>query len=66
LGFIINFLSIDLVENLLNNLNGLMIFGLFISFLGTFQDVATDSKVVDSLTLDALLVFSKMVCKYFQ
>ena len=47
LGLIISFLSIALVHDPLNNLNGLMIAGFFISFFGAFQDVATDGMVID-------------------
>ncbi len=47
LGLIISFLAIGLVQDPLNNLNGLMISGFFISFFGAFQDVATDGMAID-------------------
>ena len=47
LGLILSFLSISMVADPLNNLNGLMIAGFFISFFGAFQDVATDGMAVD-------------------
>ena len=47
LGLIISFLSIGLVQDPLNNLDGLMIAGFFISFFGAFQDVATDGMAVE-------------------
>jgi PAT family beta-lactamase induction signal transducer AmpG len=47
LGLIVSFLCIGLVEDPLNNLNGLMIAGFFISFFGAFQDVATDGMAID-------------------
>ena len=47
LGLIISFLAIGFVPDPLNNLNGLMIAGFFISFFGAFQDVATDGMAVE-------------------
>lgn len=47
LGLILSFLSIGLISDPVNNLNGLMICGFFISFFGAFQDVATDGMAVD-------------------
>jgi PAT family beta-lactamase induction signal transducer AmpG len=47
LGLIVSFLAIGLVQDPLNNLNGLMISGFFISFFGAFQDVATDGMAID-------------------
>ena len=52
LGLIISFLSIGLVHDPLNNLNGLMIAGFFISFFGAFQDVATDGMAIDVVPID--------------
>lgn len=46
-GLIISFLVIGLVPDPLNNLNGLMVVGFFISFFGAFQDVATDGMAVE-------------------
>ena len=51
-GLILSFLSIGLVHDPLNNLNGLMIAGFFISFFGAFQDVATDGMAIDVLPID--------------
>lgn len=47
LGLILSFLSISFVTDPLNNINGLMISGFFISFFGAFQDVATDGMAID-------------------
>ena len=47
LGLIISFLGIGLVPDPLNNLSALMAAGFFISFFGSFQDVATDGMAVD-------------------
>jgi PAT family beta-lactamase induction signal transducer AmpG len=47
LGLIISFLAIGFVPDPLNNLDGLMIAGFFISFFGAFQDVATDGMAVE-------------------
>ena len=52
LGLIVSFLSIGLVHDPLNNLNGLMISGFFISFFGAFQDVATDGMAIDVVPLN--------------
>ena len=52
LGLIVSFLSIGLVEDPLNNLNGLMIAGFFISFFGAFQDVATDGMAIDIVPIN--------------
>ncbi len=52
LGLIVSFLSIGLVQDPLNNLNGLMIAGFFISFFGAFQDVATDGMAIDIVPID--------------
>jgi len=52
LGLIISFLSIGLVHDPLNNLNGLMIAGFFISFFGAFQDVATDGMAIDVVPIN--------------
>ena len=52
LGLIISFLSIGLVEDPINNLNGLMIAGFFISFFGAFQDVATDGMAIDVVPIN--------------
>jgi len=52
LGLIMSFLSIGLVEDPLNNLNGLMIAGFFISFFGAFQDVATDGMAIDVVPIN--------------
>jgi len=52
LGLIVSFLAIGLVNDPLNNLNGLMIAGFFISFFGAFQDVATDGMVIDVVPID--------------
>ncbi len=52
LGLIISFLSIGFVHDPLNNLNGLMIAGFFISFFGAFQDVATDGMVIDVVPIN--------------
>ncbi|MEH6536537.1 MAG: MFS transporter [Psychroserpens sp.] len=52
LGLIVSFLSIGLVHDPLNNLNGLMIAGFFISFFGAFQDVATDGMVIDVVPIN--------------
>ena len=52
LGLIASFLSIGLVHDPLNNLNGLMIAGFFISFFGAFQDVATDGMVIDVVPIN--------------
>lgn len=52
LGLIISFLSIGFVEDPLNNLNGLMIAGFFISFFGAFQDVATDGMAIDVVPIN--------------
>jgi PAT family beta-lactamase induction signal transducer AmpG len=52
LGLIISFLSIGFVQDPLNNLNGLMIAGFFISFFGAFQDVATDGMAIDVVPID--------------
>lgn len=52
LGLIVSFLSIGLVHDPLNNLNGLMIAGFFISFFGAFQDVATDGMAIDIVPID--------------
>lgn len=52
LGLIISFLSIGLVNDPLNNLNGLMIAGFFISFFGAFQDVATDGMAIDVVPIN--------------
>lgn len=46
-GLIVSFLAIGLVEDPLNNLNGLMIAGFFISLFGAFQDVATDGMAIE-------------------
>jgi PAT family beta-lactamase induction signal transducer AmpG len=47
LGLIISFLAIGMVPDPLNNLDGLMITGFFISFFGAFQDVATDGMAIE-------------------
>jgi PAT family beta-lactamase induction signal transducer AmpG len=52
LGLILSFLSIGFVNDPLNNLNGLMIAGFFISFFGAFQDVATDGMAIDVVPLN--------------
>ena len=52
LGLIASFLSIGLVNDPLNNLNGLMIAGFFISFFGAFQDVATDGMAIDVIPIN--------------
>ncbi len=52
LGLIASFLSIGLVHDPLNNLNGLMIAGFFISFFGAFQDVATDGMAIDVVPIN--------------
>lgn len=52
LGLIVSFLAIGLVHDPLNNLNGLMIAGFFISFFGAFQDVATDGMAIDIIPLN--------------
>jgi len=52
LGLIVSFLAIGLVDDPLNNLNGLMIAGFFISFFGAFQDVATDGMAIDVVPID--------------
>ncbi len=52
LGLIVAFLAIGLVHDPLNNLNGLMIAGFFISFFGAFQDVATDGMVIDVVPIN--------------
>ena len=52
LGLIVSFLSIGLVHDPLNNLNGLMITGFFISFFGAFQDVATDGMAIDIVPIN--------------
>ena len=52
LGLIISFLSIGLVDDPLNNLNGLMITGFLISFFGAFQDVATDGMAIDVVPIN--------------
>ncbi len=52
LGLIVSFLSIGLVHDPLNNLNGLMIAGFCISFFGAFQDVATDGMAIDVVPID--------------
>ncbi len=52
LGLIISFLAIGLVVDPLNNLNGLMIAGFFISFFGAFQDVATDGMAIDIVPIN--------------
>ena len=52
LGLIVSFLAIGLVHDPLNNLNGLMIAGFFISFFGAFQDVATDGMVIDVVPIN--------------
>jgi PAT family beta-lactamase induction signal transducer AmpG len=52
LGLIISFLSIGFVNDPLNNLNGLMIAGFFISFFGAFQDVATDGMAIDIIPIN--------------
>ncbi len=52
LGLILSFLAISFVDDPLNNLNGLMIAGFFISFFGAFQDVATDGMVIDVVPID--------------
>lgn len=52
LGLIISFLAIGLVQDPLNNLNGLMIAGFFISFFGAFQDVATDGMAIDIVPIN--------------
>lgn len=51
-GLIVSFLAISLVNDPLNNLNGLMIAGFFISFFGAFQDVATDGMAIDVVPID--------------
>ena len=52
LGLIVSFLAIGLVHDPLNNLNGLMIAGFFISFFGAFQDVATDGMAIDVVPIN--------------
>jgi PAT family beta-lactamase induction signal transducer AmpG len=52
LGLIISFLAIGLVPDPLNNLDGLMIAGFFISFFGAFQDVATDGMAIEVIPED--------------
>ncbi|MDO7171492.1 MFS transporter [Mariniflexile sp. AS56] len=52
LGLIVSFLSIGFVQDPLNNLNGLMIAGFFISFFGAFQDVATDGMAIDIIPIN--------------
>ena len=52
IGLIFSFLSIGLVHDPLNNLNGLMIAGFFISFFGAFQDVATDGMAIDVVPIN--------------
>lgn len=52
LGLIVSFLSIGLVHDPINNLNGLMIAGFFISFFGAFQDVATDGMAIDVVPIN--------------
>ncbi|MFD0837533.1 MFS transporter [Mariniflexile aquimaris] len=52
LGLILSFLAIGLVQDPLNNLNGLMIAGFFISFFGAFQDVATDGMAIDIVPIN--------------
>jgi PAT family beta-lactamase induction signal transducer AmpG len=52
LGLIVAFLAIGLVHDPLNNLNGLMTAGFFISFFGAFQDVATDGMVIDVVPIN--------------
>ncbi len=52
LGLIASFLSIGFVNDPLNNLNGLMIAGFFISFFGAFQDVATDGMAIDVIPIN--------------
>ncbi|CAN5289075.1 hypothetical protein BH20BAC1_BH20BAC1_05580 [soil metagenome] len=47
LGLIASFLSIGFVADPLNNLQGLMVAGFFISFFGAFQDLATDGMAID-------------------
>ena len=49
LGLILSFLAIGLVPDPLNNLQGLMIAGFFISFFGAFQDVATDGMAIETV-----------------
>lgn len=51
IGLILSFLSIGFVHDPLNNLNGLMITGFFISFFGAFQDVATDGMAIDVIPI---------------
>ena len=52
IGLIFSFLSIGLIHDPLNNLNGLMIAGFFISFFGAFQDVATDGMAIDVIPIN--------------
>jgi PAT family beta-lactamase induction signal transducer AmpG len=52
LGLILSFLSIGFVSDPLNNLEGLMIAGFFISFFGAFQDVATDGMAIDVVPIN--------------
>ena len=52
IGLIFSFLSIGLVHDPLNNLNGLMIAGFCISFFGAFQDVATDGMAIDVVPIN--------------
>jgi PAT family beta-lactamase induction signal transducer AmpG len=52
LGLILSFLSIGFVADPLNNLQGLMIAGFFISFFGALQDVATDGMAIDVVPIN--------------
>lgn len=47
LGLIISFLVMGIVPDPLNNLDGLMVAGFFISLFGAFQDVATDGMAIE-------------------
>ncbi len=47
IGLIISFLNLGLVQDPLNNLQGLMIAGFLVNFFGAFQDVATDGMAVE-------------------
>ncbi|HNR19685.1 MAG TPA: MFS transporter [Bacteroidia bacterium] len=47
LGLMVSFVAMAFVPDPLNNLNLFMISGFFVSFFGSFQDVATDGMAVD-------------------
>jgi len=52
LGLMVSFTAMAFVPDPLNNLHLLMAVGFFISFFGTFQDVATDGMAIDIVPLD--------------